>query len=208
MNFKALTLAAVTAAVSIAAAPAAEARKLTCVGLRGQAYSDCFTERFYNPYVGEPSGYQVDAAHKALIDAVTSTGVKFKINPKECFGKNVFGWYWSRKNEMVVCQERKERVGVETSWTDEDLDTLRHETQHLTQDCMDGSQNGSLGSVYKDPFGLAKRVLSQNQIEWIIKIYSEDGASNHMITLELEAFSVAAMNDPAEQVRDIQKYCF
>ena len=101
MNLKALALATVTVAASLTMAPAAEARK-TCVGLRGQAYSDCFTERFYNPYIGETSGYKVDAAHAALIDAVTSTGVQFKINPKECFGKAVLGGYWARKNEMVV----------------------------------------------------------------------------------------------------------
>jgi len=199
MNLKPLALAAVTVAVSIAAAPSAEARK-TCVDLRGQAYSDCFTERRHGPRRTE--------AHKALIDAVTSTNVQFKINPKECFGKSVFGWYWSRKNEMVVCQEKKQQVGVETAWTPEDLDTLRHEAQHLLQDCMDGSQNGSLASVYKDPIALAKQTLSQSQYNWIIKTYSEDGASEHIIIMELEAFSVAAMNDPAEQVRDINKFCF
>ena len=207
MNVKALALAAVTVATSIVAAPAAEARK-TCVGLSGDAYSQCFTQRFYNPYIGETSDYKVDAAHKALINAVTSTGVQFKVNPRECFNRPLFGWYWSRKNELVVCQERKQSAGVEVEWSEEDLDTLRHETQHLTQDCMDGRQNGTLGSVYKDPVALAKETLSQKQRSWIVKSYRDDGASEHIIKMELEAFSVAAMNDPAEQVRDVETYCF
>jgi hypothetical protein len=178
MNIKAFSLAAITAAASITFAPA------------------------------QAANYRVDAAHKALIDAVTSTGVSFTVNPGECWGKNTFGWYKSSAGQMVICQERKLNVGVEVPWTAEDLDTIRHEAQHLTQDCMDGKPNNRLDSVYKDPIGLAKSVLTVNRYEWIIKAYSEDGASKHVIAMELEAFSVAKLNDPAEQVSDIKHYCF
>ncbi len=71
---------------------------------------------------------------------------------------------------------------------------------------MDKSRNGKLNAVYQDPMGLAKSTLSQRHIQHIVKAYSNE--SQHVIVLELEAFSVAAMNDPAEQTRDIQKYCF
>ena len=107
---------------------------------------------------------------------------------------------------MVICQEQKRSVGVETTWTEEDLDTLRHEAQHLIQDCMDGSRQGALGSVYKDPIGLAKDVLGDASIRSILDTYSD--ASDHIKVMELEAFSVAAINDPLDQAKDIRNFCF
>lgn len=151
------------------------------------------------------------AEHQQLGNAIRSTGVSLKFNPYECNQNGAMGWYWSSRNEMVVCQQNhspRDGYRTEVRWTEEDLDTLRHEAQHLVQDCMDGSQNGQLRAVYQDPIGLAKNALSQDHIEHIVKSYREDGASEHRIIMELEAFSVAAMNDPMEQVRDIKKFCF
>ena len=156
----------------------------------------------------EAKANNVDPGHMALGMAVASTGVQLKINPKECFGQEnpAFGWYWAAKNEMVICQENATRVNTEVNWTEEDFDTLRHEAVHLVQDCMDGVQNGQLGSVYQDPIRLAKGVLGDRKIQSIIEAYSE--ASDHIKVMELEAFSVAAINDPAEQVKDIKNFCF
>ena len=149
------------------------------------------------------------AEHTQLGNAVKSTGVVLKFNPMECNQKDAMGWYWSYGNEMVICQENRSRYSTaEVRWTEEDLDTLRHEAQHLVQDCMDGARNGRLGSVYKDPIALAKGTLSQRHIDKIVESYRSDGASEHIVVMELEAFSVAAMNDPAEQIRDINKFCF
>tara|TARA_R110002012_G_scaffold46981_2_gene123461 strand:- start:570 stop:1109 length:540 start_codon:yes stop_codon:yes gene_type:complete len=150
----------------------------------------------------------VDPGHMALGQAIVSTGVQLKINPKECFaGDNTaMGWYWAAKNEMVICQENATRANTEVNWTAEDFDTLRHEAVHLVQDCMDGVQNGRLGSVYKDPIALAKAIIGEPAIKSILKAYSEE--SDHIKVMELEAFSVAAMNDPADQVKDIKNFCF
>jgi hypothetical protein len=144
--------------------------------------------------------------HIILAQAVRSTGVNYKINPAECWSKSAYGWYWAYHNEFVVCQEGKQQVGVEARWTEEDLDTVRHEAQHLIQDCMDGSRQGALGSVYKEPIELAKNVLGDKGIRSILKAYSE--ASDHTKVMELEAFSVATLNDPLEQVKDIRNFCF
>ena len=144
--------------------------------------------------------------HITLGQVVRSTGITFKINPSECWEKGAFGWYWAYRNEFVICQEGKRSVGVEATWSEEDLDTLRHEAQHLIQDCMDGSRQGSLNSVYKEPLELAKEILGHESIGSILEAYSDK--SDHIKVMELEAFSVAAMNDPLEQARDIQKFCF
>jgi len=155
---------------------------------------------------GAMAGQSNYSHHVTLGEAVRSVGLNFKINPSECFEKDVFGWYWAAKNEMVICQEQKRSVGVEANWTEEDLDTLRHEAQHLIQDCMDGERQGSLGSVYKEPIELAKEILGNKQIGSILEAYSD--ASDHVKVMELEAFSVATMNDPLEQASDIRKFCF
>ena len=144
--------------------------------------------------------------HVTLGQVVRSTGISFKINPARCWERDSYGWYWAARNEMVICQEQKRSVGVEARWTEEDLDTLRHEAQHLVQDCVDGSRQGALGGVYKDSIQLAKDVLGHGRIGAILDAYSD--ASDHIKVMELEAFSVAAMNDPLDQARDIQKYCF
>ena len=145
-------------------------------------------------------------SHVALGKVVRSTGINFKINPAECWSKGAMGWYWAARNEMVVCQEGKQQVGVETNWSEEDLDTLRHEAQHLIQDCMDGSRQGALGAVYKDPIALAKSILGDRGIRYVVDLYSD--ASDHIKVMELEAFSVARMNQPLEQAEDIKNYCF
>ena len=146
------------------------------------------------------------ANHVVLGQTVRSTGITFKINPAECWEKNAMGWYWAYHNEMVICQEGKRQAGVEVQWSEEDLDTLRHEAQHLIQDCMDGSRQGALTSVYKDVPALVKNTLSTKAIQSIINAYSD--SSDHIIMMELEAFAVAAINDPMEQANDIKKFCF
>ena len=143
--------------------------------------------------------------HIRLGNTIRLTGVALKFNPSKCWEREAYGWYYARGNEMVICQENKVSVNEEVRWTEEDLDTLRHEAQHLIQDCMDGSRQGMLGAVYKDPIGLAKDVLGPVGIQNIINGYAS--APDHIKVMELEAFSVAAMNVPLEQVDDIKKYC-
>ena len=149
----------------------------------------------------------VDPAHFELGTAIASTGVDLKINPTECFEKDgVMGWYWARYNELVVCQENAYRPNTEVRWTAEDFDTLRHEAQHLIQDCVDGSRQGSLDSVYQEPIRLGKEVLGVGGMQGIARAYA--GKSDHIIVMEIEAFAVAQLNQPREQAADIKTYCF
>ena len=147
------------------------------------------------------------AEHTQLGNAVKSTGVVLKFNPMECNQKDAMGWYWSYGNEMVICQENRSRYSTaEVQWTEEDLDTLRHEAQHLVQDCMNGELDGVLGAVYQEPVSLGKQVLGEEGVQRVLEVYSE--ASDHIKVMEIEAFSVARMNDPLEQVADIANFCF
>ena len=73
------------------------------------------------------------------------------------------------------------------------------------QDCMDDVLDGSLETVYMEPAELIGNVLTKNQITQILEWY--DDAPSTRKLMELEAFSVAMLNDPLEQVSDIQRYC-
>ena len=145
--------------------------------------------------------------HVALAEAVERVGVDFLLNPPECArNEKVYGWYHGYKRQLVVCQENASKFDyTEYGWTAEDLDTLRHEVHHMVQDCMDNTLDGRLKSVYEDPSGLAKTVLGYNKITKILNGYSD--YSPHRQMMELEAFSVAALDDPKEQLKDIQNYC-
>lgn len=158
--------------------------------------------------VPTPAEANVVDDHNRLLRAIGATGVVVKINPASCDAdENNYGWYWAANNELVVCQENKIYGSTrQVQWTAEDFDTIRHEAHHVTQDCLDNSLNGKLHAVYKEPIELALSVLTERHAEWIIKHYSKRG--EHVVVMELEAFAVAAMNDPAEQVSDIQNFCF
>ena len=157
------------------------------------------------------SRYNLDSKHIQLMEAVQSTGITVKINPSSCYvdaNKKLYGWYWAAHKEFVVCQDQSSEADANTLiyFTDEDLDTIRHEAQHLIQDCMDEELNGSLHSVYREPLVLGKKVLGSAEVSRVFEAYSDMG--NHRQIMEVEAFAVAAMNDPMEQVADIKKYCF
>ena len=177
MNFKALALATLTAVVGLA--PTAEARQSN--------FED----------------------HVRLAQAAEATGVRVAVNVDRCDTRDAYGWYWAAANELVICQENKIKGSNKVvRWTEEDLDTLRHEAHHLVQDCVArGNRDGHLGAVYTRPIELGYDVLGKALSHQIAELYAKKGANEHIQVMEIEAFAVAAMNDPMEQVQDIQRYC-
>ena len=150
--------------------------------------------------------------HNYLINAVKSTGVYFYINPNECDTVKAAGWFQTFRDgsqAMVICQDNKVTGSTrQVQWTANDLDTIRHEAHHLTQDCINGRRDGDLGAVYKRPIELGYRVLGQAKTNWVAENYAEMGASGHIQVMEIEAFAVAQMNDPIDQANDIRRFCF
>ena len=143
--------------------------------------------------------------HQVLANSIMKAGVNFIVNPNECWEDNSYGWYWAMKNEVVICQENKVQGYIkQVNWTEEDYDTLRHEVHHMVQDCRDG-MDGVLSAIYKKPLQLGLEVLGNQGIANVVKAYDHRGP--HIVTMEIEAFSVAAMNDVPEQIRDLKKYC-
>ena len=148
-------------------------------------------------------------AHVDLSKAVQRAGISVYVNHKVCDEGNSLGMYIPAHNSIVICQENRTKGSDSVvAWTEEDYDTLRHEVHHVVQDCMDSTYDGELGSVYKDPIAFGVNTLGKGRAARIAALYEENGASEHIQVMEIEAFAVAAQNDPAEQISDINRYCF
>ena len=180
-NFKALTLAALTAFTAIAA-PVANARPVDMDSL---------------------------PAHAELLRQVKKTGVKVFINDEYCNTGNFDGVYASQVGALLICQDNaKVYNGREVAWTANDLDTIRHEVHHLIQDCAAGGRgNGRLETVFSDPNRLANEVLGVQRKNRIMKNYAANGADANTLQIEIEAFSVAAEYGPSVIEGDLATYC-
>jgi hypothetical protein len=149
--------------------------------------------------------------HELLWNTLQQAGVTVVTNAADC-NDDSFGYYHRRDVMVAVCQDNGYPGGPQVAWTDNDLDTLRHEAQHVIQDCM----VGGLGDMRSDTYFtrddlvtfLAKSSLTQENIENIIKSYADAGASEEVIIMELEAFSVAADIDASSIAGAVRKFCF
>ena len=147
-------------------------------------------------------------AHVALVEALQRNGVTVSVNPKECGDRNAMGFYSSSRDWLVVCQDNAVPGGPLVGWTVNDLDTLRHEAQHFIQDCVAGNAgDDALAPIYSSPSALAQKHLGPKEVAAITTTYRAGGASDLTLLLEYEAFAVAALNIPLDQVADIKEVC-
>ena len=151
-------------------------------------------------------------AYEDLLKTVEEAGVTVFINPAECFAKtnNFDGYYHSVMRKMVICQDNAKREGVMTGWTDNDLDTVRHEVHHLVQDCVAGEiADGELGIYFSDKekfIAFVDKAIGEAKAQSVIEAYSD--TTPHTRLLELEAFSVAEAISPEGIEGAVVKYCF
>ena len=171
------------------------------------------------PAVATPS--YLNTQHARLWDTLENAGVGVYLNPKQvCERENApMGMYVysSRANQplMAICQDNRTESGDEVAWTDNDLDTLRHEAMHFIQDCVDGRLNGSL-DPYFDGEGPSPATLTYRDVivrlgyyraNNIARAYKNRGADLATIRLEHEAFAVATYAQ-ADQITDkINQIC-
>ena len=134
--------------------------------------------------------------HEALGAAIRSVGVRLYINPAQCYtglSAGTDGFYISQAGILVVCQDNA-KGSEQVEWTANDLDSQRHEAIHLIQDCRDGRGDSSLVPIVgtdKERNHMALQTLGRSRMARIIKVYRERGADDHVIRLELEAFTFA-----------------
>jgi len=131
--------------------------------------------------------------HQSLWNDLEAVGVDIYVNdPGACKQGSFDGRYISALRRLDVCQDNYTPY-TQAQWTSNDLDTLRHEAHHVLQDCNGEPFDSQLNKFFPtgDYQEFVSSVLTEAQINKIIDSYRLSGASDYMIELELEAFSVA-----------------
>jgi len=149
--------------------------------------------------------------HKRLLNVVESLGVRVAINDSYCKKLNMFnGFYINKKKQLYICQDNSLMDGKIVEWTENDFDTIRHETFHLIQDCNDGKLgDGDYKLVYNDD-ELIQVVLdsgiTMKRLQRYVNLYTILGESSHGTMLEMEAISsskVMSVDDITEKIIDV-----
>ena len=132
-------------------------------------------------------------------------------DPRFC--DDISDGYYSSDRRLIICQDNAALPGVEVEWTDNDLDTVRHEVHHFLQDCAFGGieidHTATLLFDYGPDFTefVIQSGLTKEEITTIETAYRKLGLSYVGIMMEIEAFAVAKSFKP-EQLRDkINEVC-
>ena len=131
-----------------------------------------------------PVGAEVQPGTSSLLDTISANGILVTINHDDCLTNGANGQYrWlGFQREMRLCPGRTVDAG--------DHNTVRHETIHAIQHCINVARGTDTDAPIIDDadefsdFVLAN--LSQEDIEWVMAMYDE----SQWLT-ELEAFAGA-----------------
>ena len=131
-----------------------------------------------------PVGAEVQAGTTSLLETISSNGILVTINHDDCLTNGSNGQYrWlGFQREMRLCPGRTVDA--------DDHNTVRHETIHAIQHCVNAARGTSTDApIINNPNDFAEFVmanLSQEDIEWVKSMYDE----SQWLT-ELEAFAGA-----------------
>ena len=131
-----------------------------------------------------PVQAEVQRGTSRLIETLEDSGVVVTVNPRSCKTDSAAGSYrWvGFQREITLCVGRSFDAG--------DHDTVRHETVHAIQHCVNAARRTSTDNpIIDDPdtfINFIEENLTPNEIEWIKSVYRE----SQWLT-ELEAFAGA-----------------
>ena len=141
-----------------------------------------------------------------LQDVGVTTMLNHKIHCNRTEKMN--GVYFPFAAMLVICQDLAKGTD-EAYWTKNDLDTLRHESHHIVQDCaIGGLGDGKAGLLFADGNefnSVVLPVLGATKVQQIRKDYSF--LSERDVRLELEAFAVADTVPAASIAAKIKQFC-
>lgn len=136
---------------------------------------------------------KMDSSHDELRKALNDVGVKVILNETDLCDGSKSGMYSPDYNAIIICQDdRIETSDQEVEWTENDYDTLRHEAQHVVQDCMEGIDNQKMSLFFDDRIEYLEFVvmgLTKSEFFQIVESYRSFG--DDVLLNELEAFAVA-----------------
>ena len=151
--------------------------------------------------------------HDVLLDSLRNAGVRVVVNHHYgCSEPGINGLYASGNQLIVICQDNAEPGDPEVEWTPNDLNTLRHEAQHVLQDCLgDDLGDGVFRLASGDTEGLMNFLdeigMPESTRDKIIELYIINGANWPEVQIELEAFGVAATVPPNVLASEIDTAC-
>lgn len=135
-----------------------------------------------------------------LASTLAALGIHLSTQGEDCNGAaGIQGYYDANTKDMVLCVSQKGLGEL----SEEERDTFRHESIHVAQDCLGGRLGDGVFAPILAPWELAVEV-SAAKID-AINIndrYRMAGADDATVTVELEAFALAARLDE-RQVSDL-----
>ena len=157
---------------------------------------------------------ELDKGHRDLIQAAEDHGANVYMNAPPCYMRQAAGMYAilpSVGPAIVICQDNKGRTFEHVEWTENDLDTLRHETWHYVQDCLDGKADGELVALHEvdeqltfgqivESYGLMRAARIQYN-------YQRNGTDPKQIRNEIEAFHAAEAMEASDIARVVRAVC-
>ena len=113
---------------------------------------------------------------------------------------------------LIVCQDNGVAGGPQVTWTENDLDTLRHESHHVVQDCNEGTiADGLIDNLFYEEQELIDFIsgssLSAEEVKNLVSVLEKDGLSPSSILIELEAYVVARDIDASTIADKVREFC-
>jgi len=149
--------------------------------------------------------------HVNLFNTLKEVGVTPLINSTHCKDGD-YGLYHTTAQLLVICQENRSNNSDQVKWTSGDLDTLRHESHHVVQDCNNGKVGDGKFNLFfnnkKDFFNFLKiSKNSTNEIENLVNALGDEGLEGKDLLIELEAYIVAANVDALTIANKLKEFC-
>lgn len=150
--------------------------------------------------------------HVDLFNALNEVGVITSINSKLHCSPEVDGLYHTKAGILVICQDNGVAGGPQVTWTENDLDTLRHEAHHVVQDCNEGTiADGLMDNLFHEEQDLidfiSKSSLTSDQLKKLVEVLEKDGLSSTAILIELEAYVVAKDIEASNIASKVREFC-
>ena len=153
------------------------------------------------------------ADHQQFLNTMASDGINVLINepPQVCYDDtDRSGMYTVINNEryLVVCQDNRKNNKM-VAWTENDLDTIRHEGFHMIQDCMVGANNDMVFDTVFTNQDEVIDALGVSEAMYIMDMYADVYPSDRHgdIKFEIEAFYAARDYSAAELNSMYTEYC-
>ena len=136
---------------------------------------------------------KMNSSHDELKRALNDVGVEVFLNETKLCNGSKSGMYSPDYDAILICQDdRIETSDQEVEWTENDYDTLRHESQHVVQDCMEGIDNNKMSLFFSNEIEYLEFVimgLTKSEFFQIVEAYRPLG--DDVLLNKLEAFAVA-----------------